>query len=430
MSSAARTYLLLSSHCFLAFAALGTFYPYFALFLRENVGLSSSQVGLVISIPPMVGLFAQPAWGQLADRTGSRVRVLMLLCVGAAIGFATLSRAHGMGATIAATCVLALFLSALFPMSTSVVLGALPSWSLFGRVRVWGTVGYLAMVVSAPRVLGQLREAGVIGSAPEGGGPSEPGLPLMFYVAALCCVLSAVAAWFLPSNAGLAAQAERGGVRALFADPAFRGVLLYSTGIQFFLNGPMQLFPLFVRSRGGSVTDLSNLWICMASLEVPLIFSSHRLFRAIGVTRMMLIASAGGGIRWVVCALVPTLSGVYPVQALHALVVTGLNVGTALYVEQIVPVRLRSTAQSTVVMVGSSVGGVLSSVIGGADRGGMGRRCLIPGRRPRRDGVGRWLATFARHVVPSLGGHRAAPAFRAARVRDGTGRCPLCRGNK
>ena len=29
------------------------------------------------------------------------------------------------------------------------------------------------------------------------------------------------------------------------------------------------------------------------------------------------------------------------------------------------PERLRSTAQSTVVMVGSSVGGVLSSVIGG-----------------------------------------------------------------
>jgi PPP family 3-phenylpropionic acid transporter len=80
---------------------------------------------------------------------------------------------------------------------------------------------------------------------------------------------------------------------------------------------------------------------------------------------MMLIASTAQGVRWVVCALVPSLAGVYAIQALHALVVTGLNVGTALYVEQIVPARLRSTAQSTVVMVGMSIGGVLSTMLGG-----------------------------------------------------------------
>jgi MFS family permease len=86
-------------------------------------------------------------------------------------------------------------------------------------------------------------------------------------------------------------------------------------------------------------------------------------------------------VRWLVCSLVPVLSGVYAIQALHALVVTGLNVGTALYVEQIVPERLRSTAQSTVVMVGSSVGGVISSVIGGVivDRFGVDTLFMIGG---------------------------------------------------
>ena len=383
MSSATRSFLLLCTHCFFAFGALGTFFPYFALFLRENVGLSSAQVGIVISVPPLVGLFAQPAWGQLADRTGSRVRVLVFLCIGAASGFAALSHADGLVATIAATFGLSLFLSALFPLSTSVVLGALPSPSLFGRVRVWGTIGYLIVVVSAPRIPARLREAHAFEPSfyASERGPSEPGLGLMFYLAAVCCVIAAAAAWFLPKHAGLAARAQRGDLRALFSEPAFTRALVYTTGIQFFLTGPMQLFPLYVRSRGGSMTDLSNLWICMASLELPLIFGSSWLFKRIGVARMMLIASAAGGVRWLVCALVPTLSGVYPVQGLHALVVTGLNVGTALYVEQIVPERLRSTAQSTVVMVGSSVGGVLSSVLGGVivDRWGVDRLFLIGG---------------------------------------------------
>jgi PPP family 3-phenylpropionic acid transporter len=364
LTSAVRSFLLLCAHCFFAFAALGAFYPYFALFLSENVGLSSSQVGIVVSIPPLVGLFAQPAWGQLADRTGSRVRVLVFLCIGAASGFAVLTQAQGLVATAVATFGLAVFLSPLFPLSTSVTFGSLPSSSMFGRVRVWGTVGYLLVVVAAPRLLAQLRDAGVMPRTP--GGPSEPGLPLLFYLAAGCCLISAGAAALLPKHAGLSARAQRGDLRALLSQPAFARLLVFTTGIQLFINGPMQLFPLYVRSRGGSMTDLSNLWICMALLEIPLIFGSSKLFAALGVPRMMLIASAAGGVRWLVCALVPTLAGVYPVQALHALVVTGLNVGTALYVEQIVPERLRSTAQSTVVMVGISVGGALSNVIGGA----------------------------------------------------------------
>lgn len=358
-----RSHLLISFHYFFAFAALGVYFPYFALFLRENVGLTNGQVGIVISIPPLVGLFAQPAWGQVADRTGSRVRVLIFLCLGAAAGFAALSRAQGLVATVAATFGLALFQTALFPLGTSVAFGLLENASAFGRVRVWGTIGYFIVVVGAPWLLGQLRAALGIPVTP--GGPSEPGLELLFYLAASCSLCAALFAAWLPKHAGLSMKAEPGALRALLRERPFIRVLIFAIGIQFFLHGPMQLFPLYVRSRGGSMTDLSRMWICMVLLEVPLIFGSGWLFARVGVARMMLIASAGGGVRWLLCALVPTLSGVYVIQALHALVVTGLNVGTALYVEEIVPPRLRSTAQSMVVMVGSSIGGVLSATLGG-----------------------------------------------------------------
>ncbi len=358
-----RAFALLCTHWFFATAALGVFFPYFALFLRENVGLTSTQVGIVIAIPPLVGLIAQPAWGQVADRTGSRVSVLVLLGLGTALGFAALSHAQGLAPTVLATMLLALFMSALFPMSTSVSFATLAEPSQFGRVRVWGTIGYFMTVVAMPPLLHRLQ--GRLGLTVVSGGPSEPGLPLMFYAASVLALLGALAALALPRTGGLALKSERGDVAALFATPAFVRVLIFNTGIQFFLHGPMLLFPLYVRSRGGSMTDLSHMWICMLLLEVPLIFASGRLFARFGVTRVMLLAAFGGGVRWTVCALVPTLALAYPVQALHALVVMGLGVGTALHVERIVPARLRSTAQSTVVMVGSSIGGALSTTLGG-----------------------------------------------------------------
>ena len=363
MVSNARSFGLLCLHCFFAFAALGTHLPYLALFLRENIGLTSSQVGLVVAIPPLVGLFAQPAWGQLADRTGSRVRVLFLLCLGASAGFVGLSQAHGLAGAVAATLALALFLSALFSLSTSVILGALASPSHFGRVRAWGTIGYLVVVVASPRALAWLQ--GPRTMLPPAGGPSEPALPWLFCFAACCLLVAGASVALLPRRTSLSVRSRKGDLHALLSQPAFRRVLVFFVGIQLFLHGPMQLFPLYVRSRGGSMTEISNLWICMLALEIPLIFGSARVFASVGVTRMMRIAALSGGLRWVVCALVPTLPGVYAVQVLHAVVVTGLMVGTALYVEQIVPARLRATAQGTVVMLGSSVGGVLSSALGG-----------------------------------------------------------------
>jgi PPP family 3-phenylpropionic acid transporter len=359
----ASAFALLCTHWLFTLGSLGIYFPYFALYLRENIGLSSSAVGIVLALPPLVGVIAQPAWGHVADRTGSRSLVLVLLSIGSALGYIALSHAHRLWPTLLATAFLAVFLTALFPMSTSVTLASLASPSLFGRARVWGTIGYLIVVTSTPLVLPHMRAA--LDIPRTAGGPSEPGLEWMFYVAAALTLIGALAAALLPKTKELSMRAQKGDLRALFAEPAYVRLLLFNVGIHFFMHGPTSLLPLYVRSRGGSMTDLSHMWICMAGLEIPLMFASGALFARFGVTRLMLLASFAGGARWIVCALAPSLAYVYPAQTAHALVVTGLNVGSVLYVEQIVPARLRSTAQSTLVMVGSSVGGMLSTSLGG-----------------------------------------------------------------
>ena len=72
---------------FAYFGSLGVFYPYFALYLRENAGLTGTQVGMVLAISPLIGMIAQPLWGQVADRTGARTRVLAFLTLGTALGY-------------------------------------------------------------------------------------------------------------------------------------------------------------------------------------------------------------------------------------------------------------------------------------------------------------------------------------------------------
>ena len=51
---------------FFCLGGIGIFFPFYSLYLRENAGLSGSQMGLVLSMLPLVGTLAQPFWGQLA----------------------------------------------------------------------------------------------------------------------------------------------------------------------------------------------------------------------------------------------------------------------------------------------------------------------------------------------------------------------------
>ena len=69
------------------FASLGIFFPYYSLYLKENLRLSGQDVGLAMGVFHLVGLAVQPSWGYLADRTGARKMVLVVITLGMALGF-------------------------------------------------------------------------------------------------------------------------------------------------------------------------------------------------------------------------------------------------------------------------------------------------------------------------------------------------------
>lgn len=101
-----RAGVAISSFWFCALGALGIFFPFFSLYLRENAGLAGWQVGVQLAVPPLVAVAAQPSWGVLADRTGSRARVLCVLALGAAAGYAALALGDSFASLLVLTSLL------------------------------------------------------------------------------------------------------------------------------------------------------------------------------------------------------------------------------------------------------------------------------------------------------------------------------------
>jgi PPP family 3-phenylpropionic acid transporter len=357
--------LRLSVYWFFVVGALGVFFPYFTLYLKENAGLTGGQTGMVFSVVPLVGMFAQPLWGHVADRTGWRTRLLAALALGASTGYAGLTLPGSFAGLLAATALLALFSTSLIPMGVSVSLAALEGQRIsgFGRVRAWGTVGFLLTVVGIPPLLHLFQK--VMGLPRRAGGPSEPGLQYVFLVAGLLVGLGAVAAWMLPRTGSVSLQAARGEYRILLRHGPFLRVLVFTFFSFLFIQGPMVLFPIYVRARGGDMETVSHMWICMLMLEIPLVASLGTIHEHLGPRTMVSLAAILGGVRWFTCAVATDLGFVYPVQLLHAFVVAGLLVGAPVYVESLIPQRLRSTGQGLLMTLGASIGGILSATVSG-----------------------------------------------------------------
>jgi PPP family 3-phenylpropionic acid transporter len=356
---------LLSAYWFLVMGAIGVYFSYFSLYLKENLGLPGSQVGIVLATIPLVGIVAQPLWGQVADRSGKRTGLIALLAVGATLGYLGLILPTGFGTILIGAALLAVFSTSLVPMGVSVSMALLSGKGIpdFGRVRVWGTLGYLLTAVATPRLLHYLQDAK--SWVPEPGGPPEPGLEFIFILAALCTLGAGIVAWRLPRGGSVALQAARGDWRVLLHHGPFLRVLVFSFGSFFFTQGQMVLFPIYIRSLGGDMEAVSHMWIWMIFLEIPLVFFASRIFERVGPKVMVAGGAFAAGLRWTACGLITDLTWIYPIQLLHGFVIVGLLVAAPLYVECLVPPALRSTGQALLIMVGVAVGGILSTFICG-----------------------------------------------------------------
>lgn len=342
-------------------AALGVYFPYFSLYLKESLGFRGAEVGAAFAVPPLVGLLAQPFWGYVADRTGSRGRVLTVLSCGTALGYGLLTLPSAFVPMMAAVSFLSFFWTAQVPMAVAVSLAELarqPSPWPFGHVRVWGTLGFCLTVLGVPPLVRALAAAR---------GTAEPAqFHHAFLLAALFAgVASAIALTFPSVPVKERVRMARGEGRLLLASRPYLRVLMVVALAYVFLHGPMVLFPVYVKARGGSHATISYMWAVALAAETLLMFSSSALYARLGAKLLISSGIVLCGLRWLLCGICSDLRWVYLLQVTHAVMVVSLQVGAPLLVETLVPERLRASSQSGLNMVGSSAGGVLSSMLAG-----------------------------------------------------------------
>jgi MFS transporter, PPP family, 3-phenylpropionic acid transporter len=320
---------------FLALAVVGAVYPFLALDLRER-GVSPLDLALTMSIAPLMNLFAAPLWGAWADRSQQAGRLTALAAGLGVVGVLLLALAP-VALVPAAMLVFGFARAPTGPLLDGMAVLALGGdRGAYGRLRRWGSLGFLGAVFAAPLLWEHLGLSPLLQGALLG---------VFFFLLSLA----------LPAGERLPARPILPALRAMAGDPVLPWLLaLGALHFSAHVAGTSFLAVHFdaigiARSWSGAVLALG------VAVEIALFSVSPWLLRRFGAWRLMGLAVAVALPRWVLTGLFDGLLPQIALGASHGLSFGAFWIAGVALISERAPPGLELSAQG---LWSAAVGGL------------------------------------------------------------------------
>ena len=336
------------------FAHIGFFNPYLTLWLKD-LGLSLVAIGLLTAVQAATRLIAPYGWGWLSDHTGERVKLLRWSS-GAAL-FLSFGLWLDGGLVWLAVALFAMLLntSAMMPMSEAAMAHLVSNGGAFdakryGRVRLWGSLGFLVTVF-------------VAGAWFEVYGMQH--FPAWTSVSLLVVVVSA---WLLPDmKEAVPSHESKRSVLPIFRKRSVRWLF---ASVFFHVLGHMGIyiyFSLFLDANGYSKTVIGLMWAACVVAEIVWFYTQSRWLPWLSLSAWLVLC---GGVLALRMGLTATLVAVWPVlllaQLLHAFTFAAHHSVCIALLSHHFPDNLRGRGQALYTALGYGLPGVLGGLFGGA----------------------------------------------------------------
>lgn len=318
------------------FVVFGVLVPFWPLWLGAR-GLSAAELSLVLAVGQWVKAAANPLVGMAADRSGRpRLIMLMLSCATAATFLLGLW-AHGFAALLLLSAAAVTFVSALMPLGDNLTLASAYAGKVdYGRVRLWGSLTFVATLLVTGRIL-EGRDADTV-----------------LYLLIGGAALTFAACFGLPS--GHAARRPLSpGWQALITPR-----LLVFLGVATLVQGSHSVLYIFGtlhwRAVGISDATIAVFWAEGTLAEVVLFFWGAPLLRRIGPLGLIALGGGAGLVRWTVTAFATAIPLIALAQLLHAFTFGAAHLGAMHHLARTVPDEQAATGQALYGAVVGSIG--------------------------------------------------------------------------
>ena len=274
----------LSGFYFCYYAIVGTFMPYWSLYLQAQ-GFSFSEIGVLSSIAIITRFFAPFIWGWVADKSGRRMLLVRIATwMEAVVWFLIFVIPNDFQSVALLMLIFSFFQNAILAQFEGVTLFWLGEKreALYGKVRKWGSIGFIIGVFS----IGAILEVVNISM-----------LPILL----LCIAFSAFIWSFTIQEPSTAPKAQKQleSLLPMLKRPEIACLFIIEF-VMLFAQAPFYSFySNYLKAAGFSTTLIGFLWASGVVAEIIMFAYANRLLMKFSWRHLVMVCLLATGLRFI-----------------------------------------------------------------------------------------------------------------------------------
>lgn len=343
----------------LEYMVWGAWYPDFSAYMGKALRFSDGEIGAIYALLPVGCMIAPFFAGQLADRFMPTDRLLVILHLAGTVPLYLMASAHSYDGVWIWMALWALLYGPTLALTNSICFHHMPAAEgEFGLVRVWGTIGWIAVGL----LLGVLMREWLPGLA--GGLGGFDGMWLAAGLSVILGLFCLTLPHTPPAKKNDSPLAFLGALTllknrefAVFLALAF--VVATELMFYFILTGPF-LYSL------GLPEGQAPAWMAIAqAAEILTMILLPKMLRKWGIRGTMAVGILAWPIRYAIFAMGGPLWLVLASLTLHGICYVCFFTASYIYVDQVAGPEIRASAQGLIAFVLLGIGLVVGSRFAG-----------------------------------------------------------------
>lgn len=342
-------YWRLSAWYFFYFAFIGSFSPYFGVYL-QSLSLSAWRISLLLSLMQLMRMLAPNFWSWHTERIGRKTPVIRLASAASVVSFAGFFVTDSFAGLFACMLLLAFFWSASLPLVEALTLDHLRQHAeRYGSIRLWGSVGFIAAVMGIGAMLDLLPLASLLWAI------------LAFLAGILLCALA------LPdADHALQTPEAPPPLGRTLRQPRI-AALLAANFLMSAAHGPLYVFySIHLVNHGYAKSLVGGLWSLGVLAEILVFLLMPRLLLRFSLRTTLLASFACAVVRFPMIGwCVDSVALLAIAQIMHGATFGACHAATVAALHRWFPKRQQGRAQAIYGSIAFGAGGMLGGLLAG-----------------------------------------------------------------
>ena len=324
----------------------------------SKAGINAVQIGILLTIGPVIAIIIQPLWAILSDKTRRRKDILSLMVIGSGISIFCYYIGRTFLTFFIATIVFSIFVTAIVPLSDAIIIRSAAKNKLdFAKIRMGGTIGFGIVVVIAGAIIKQnpsiLFALGFIGY-----------MMLFIFVRRLPKDEKSETLLLTDPTLVKPSKKERLGFLSIFESKEVIFVLAFAFISQVGLSFNYSFLGVYMVNLNLSEGTIGIINSVSAFSELPILFLINRVIQKVSTMKIIIISCLLVGLR-IFTVTGGTINYIILSQSLHGLCYMTIYYSCAVFISKHVRPENQSQGQSTLAIVQTGIGSIVGNILGG-----------------------------------------------------------------